>query len=229
MATTDDLVGTRLSLQAVAEHVLSAALHAATGRIGLRATPGGFGTPWFPGPPAAGSDGETEQRLRVEGVELVVERAGEERRTALTTLGAAAAFAEVAPGAPTDVYTPATALDLDVPLFLLPRAAADLARWFTLVDEALESFRAEHAALEPDLGELWPEHFDVATTMAKVNYGGSPGDEAHDEPYLYVGPWSPHEGPFWNEPFGASISWTHVPDSDAALAFFRHGFDEASA
>src|ERR687898_1263919 len=38
---------TRGALHAVAEHVLAAALHRSTGRIGLRATPDGFGTPRF--------------------------------------------------------------------------------------------------------------------------------------------------------------------------------------
>jgi hypothetical protein len=205
MATTEDLVGTRLALQAVAEHVLTAALHATTGRIGLRATPGGFGTPWFT-PAGVLEDraaGEpSARRLRVDGVELV---------------------------APTDVYTPGTPLDPDEPLFLLPRAAADLARWFTLVDEALASFRAEHAALDPPIAQLWPEHFDLAVSFGEVNYGGSSGDEGHDEPYLYVGPWTPREGAFWNEPFGASTSWTEVPDADAAVAFFREGAAAAAA
>lgn len=223
MATTDDLVGTRLALQSVAEHVLSAALHAATGRIGLRPTPGGFGTPAFP---ASGR----ERRLRVEGVDLVVEQDGDQRRTPLTTVGEAATFADVRPGAPTAVYTPATPLDPDERLFLLPRAADALADFFALTDEALERLRAEHADLEPATTQLWPEHFDVATTIAEVNHGGSPGDDTHPEPYLYVGPWSPPEpGGFWNEPFGASLSWTEVQDVDAALAFFRRGFDEASS
>ena len=30
---------------------------------------------------------------------------------------------------------------------------------------------------------LWPEHFDVGITVARVNYGLSPGDAAIDEPY----------------------------------------------
>jgi hypothetical protein len=223
VATTDDLIGTRLALQAVAEHVLSAALHAATGRIGLRPTPGGFGTPWFP-------DGAAERRLRVDGVQLVVERGGEGRRTDLTTLREVAAFADVEPGAPAEVYTPATPLDLDEPLFLLPRAAAELGGWFALVDAALEVLRAEHARLGPAEVQLWPEHFDVATTIREVNLGGSPGDAQHPEPYLYVGPWAvPEQGGFWNEPFGASLGWQDVPDADAALIFLRRGFEQASA
>lgn len=44
---------TRLSLHRLAEHVLAAALHQATGRIGLHPRPGGITTPPF------GSDGPT--------------------------------------------------------------------------------------------------------------------------------------------------------------------------
>ena len=48
MTGTATMVTTRLALQSLAEHVLSAARHRATGRIGLRAAPGGFATPPFP-------------------------------------------------------------------------------------------------------------------------------------------------------------------------------------
>jgi hypothetical protein len=55
------LVATRLALHRLAEEVISPARREATGKIGLRATPGGFGTPPF-------GDGD---QVRVEGVELV--------------------------------------------------------------------------------------------------------------------------------------------------------------
>ena len=51
---------------------------------------------------------------------------------------------------------------------------------------------------------LWPEHFDYAIAAgdevagSRANYGGSPGDEHHPEPYLYVGPWAPVDGALWN-------------------------------
>ncbi len=33
----------------------------------------------------------------------------------------------------------------------------------------------------------------------RANYGASPGDDDHDEPYLYVGPWSAKvSGELWN-------------------------------
>ena len=56
-----------------------------------------------------------------------------------------------------------------------------------------------------------------------MNLGASPGDAEHPEPYLYVGPWAPHEGAFWNEPFGASLGRARVESVEAAVAFFRQG------
>ena len=52
---------------------------------------------------------------------------------------------------------------------------------------------------------LWPEHFDIAIESGpealgrRANYGASPGDEQHPEPYLYVGPWQDQGGgELWN-------------------------------
>jgi hypothetical protein len=38
------------------------------------------------------------------------------------------------------------------------------------------------------------------TAVTRANFGASPGDENHDEPYLYVGPWDPGlaSGELWN-------------------------------
>ena len=73
---------TREELHRVAERVVSPARVAATGNeIALEATPGGFGTPPFPG----------GGRVRIDGDELVVEEAdGTERRTRLEVDRAAA-------------------------------------------------------------------------------------------------------------------------------------------
>ncbi|HEX6417774.1 MAG TPA: hypothetical protein VFZ77_04735 [Acidimicrobiales bacterium] len=210
---------TRAALHAVAEHVLAAARHRATGRIGLRAVPGGFGTPWFPAGPG-------ERRLRVEGVDLVVaDRGGDERRAPLRSLRQAAGLAGIEPGAPADVYPPVTPLEPDAPLDLDPGAARIVHAWFDLTARALDAFAAEHAADGPSVAQLWPEHFDLAITMGEVNYGGSPGDDDHAEPYLYVGPWDParRDGGFWNEPFGASVGYGEVRDVGAAVAFFAAG------
>jgi len=218
MVDDSALARTRAALHAVAEQVLAAALHRATGRIGLRVAPGGFGTPEF-------DDDGTPTRLRVDGTDLVVERGGTEVRTPLTTVRAAAEAAGVAPGAPAEVYTPATPVALDAPLDLDPGAAAFLASFFATVGTALHDLSSRHEADEPAPVQLWPEHFDLATTIAEVNYGGSPGDEGHPLPYLYVGPWAPAPAgdPFWNEPFGASIPFVADTTATAALAFFETG------
>jgi len=221
---------TRVSWQAIAEHVVSAARHRATGRIGLRPTPGGFGSPWFP---AAGENGGDERRIRVDGRELVIEERGDdgahfERREPISTLRAAGALIGMEPGAPSHVYTPSTALDLDAELTIDPLAAERLARFFVTVEHALDALRADidggHATPDHAI-TLWPEHFDLATSIDEVNYGGSPADADHAEPYLYVGPWTPPpvDGGFWNEPFGASRPDAATVTAAEALAFFREG------
>jgi hypothetical protein len=220
MTSDDSYTGTRRSLQAIGEHLLSAARYRATGRIGLRQSPGGFGTPPFP-------SGHGDRRLRVDGVELVVTDDDGERRAPITggaTLRELAAFAGVEPGAPADVYTPATPLDLDRPLAIDGAACRRVADWYALTAGALERL-GEQQPTEPADVQLWPEHFDLATTIASVNYGGSPGDDDHPLPYLYVGPHQlpPPADPFWNEPFGASRSSGDVAGADAALEFFRRG------
>ena len=75
------------------------------------------------------------------------------------------------------------------------------------------------------MAQLWPEHLDLALALDEVNYGGSPGDDEHPLPYLYVGPWTmPADGDaFWNEPFGASTTVGSDLDPAAALAFFTDG------
>jgi hypothetical protein len=86
--------------------------------------------------------------------------------------------------------------------------------------------------------QLWPEHFDIAVDLGdtaaggRANFGASPGDAVHPEPYLYVGPWDLAQlpdppDPYWNEPFGASLPYSALSGPsgarDAALAFFRAG------
>jgi hypothetical protein len=220
MTTLDDTttsLTTRHSLHAVAEHVLSAALHAETGRIGLRQTAGGFGTPVFE------RHGRPRQ-IVVDGTDIEVRDGAQVRRAPITTLRAAGNLIEIDPGAPVDVYTPTTPLDLDAVLGTDDRHAKVLADWFALVDAALAHLRRAVDGDEPPLTQLWPEHFDLATTIGEVNYGGSPGDDEHDQPYLYVGPWTPPAADgYWNEPFGASRSFAAVSTVDDAVAFFVQG------
>src|SRR5215470_3215153 len=84
------LAATRAGLHQVAEHILASALHAETGEIALMPSPGGFRTPPF---------GRDRRFLAVDGTELVAGVAEGSRRTALTTLRAAAGFAGITPGA----------------------------------------------------------------------------------------------------------------------------------
>lgn len=216
MPAADPLVATRLALHAVAEHVLSAALHGWNGRIGLRVTPGGFGTPVV-------DVGGVARRIRVSGTEVVVETGARVERAPLTTLAAAAALVGIAPGAPAGLYEIATPCEPDVPLAIDPDAARVLAGWFALVDEALARFALELDPDDPPPAQLWPEHFDLALTHDGVSYGGSPGDADHRRPYLYVGPWPITPNDLWNEPWGRSVPATDVPAVPGALAVLRSG------
>jgi hypothetical protein len=211
------LAATRAGLHRVAEHVLASALYTAIGEIALVPSPGGFRTPPF------GADGRF---LAVDGAELVVGGAGGIRRTALTTVRAAADFAGVTPGAPANVYKPATTLSLDEPLMIEQDAARLLAKWYSLGAQAMSRFAAEIPGDEPSAAWLWPEHFDLGITAGAINYGASPGDDHITIPYVYVGP---HNGPppgdpaFWNAPFGAARTIHQIGTAEEAAAFFRDG------
>lgn len=211
------LAATREGLHRVAEHLLAAALYAATGKIGLVPSPGGFRTPSF---------GPDREFLAVEGTGLVVGGAGGTRRVALTTLRAAADFAGVTPGAPARVYKPATKLSPDEPLMIDQEAAQVVADWYQLGGQALRIFSAEIPGDRPGAAVLWPEHFDLGSTARGINYGASPGDGQVPDPYLYVGP---HDGPlsgdpaFWNASFGAVRTIHQIGSAASAVAFFREG------
>ncbi len=227
------LATTRSALHRLAFYVLSAAREAATGRIGLSATPGGFGSP-----PFQDADGRT-QILRVEGSDLVIESDGETQRSPITTLGAAAELVGVTPdgdrGAEFDVPEMGA---LDAPLDVDPTASTLLAEWYRLGFDTLEVIRDE-AEPEDDATEpwLWPEHFDVGTDMgsaqagARASYGASPGDQGHPEPYLYVAAWSDvdRSDRFWNDTrfSGASLVLSELTANadpvERALSFLREG------
>lgn len=219
--SVESLRTTRASLHAVAEHVMAASQYASKRRIGLRQATGGFATQPFV------VDG-VERRLAVVGTELVAldDRQGEatERRVPITSLRAAAGLTGGPVGMPSDVYRPSPMLDPDGELALDSDAAGLVADFYALVQAALTVFAAELAGEGPSESQLWPEHFDLATIISEVTYGGSPGDAGHDEPYLYVGPFEPPpRGGFWNEPFGASRPWAEIAGVDDAVRFFREG------
>ncbi len=217
----DDALGrTRAAMHAVAEHLLAGDLARRTGKIGLRVTPHGFGQPEV-------LEGGVRRRIRIDGTHLVVLDGDRERWHPLTTGAELATVAGAQLGPPTGAYEPETVLDPSASLAVDAEAALALTGWFALVADALEVVRAAHRDAEPTIVQLWPEHFDVACTIDEVNLGGSPGDAEHPVPYLYVGPWTPRSGPFWNEPWGASTSWRSIPDVASAVAFLEDGLRRA--
>jgi hypothetical protein len=224
MTMPEQFAETRESLHALAEHVLCAARYRAMGRIGLQVVEGGFATPPF---------GDDQRTIGVDGTELVLRAAGQERRTPITTLRAAGEFAGVEPGAPSNVYKPATPCNLDAPLPVDADAARRLADWYALGDAALRRLTLEIAGDQPSDLTLWPEHLDVAVRAGEVNYGASPGDAKVPEPYLYVGPTgldlAATGDSFWNQPFGATVTWDDLHSVEDAVAFFRQGREHAGS
>ncbi len=231
---TDAFRATRASLRHVAIHVVARARSQTTGRFSLRVTPGGFGTPEF---------GESLRRVRVSGTTLIVEQdapgAPSARAIGLdgATLIELAEVAGVDLAAPLDVGHDTTPVgDVAAGLTVDTHAARLLAEWLDLSARALDHLvSATPAAADPTSARLWPEHFDVALDVAaaggtRANFGGSCGDDFHDEPYLYVGPWPdawpdarPGADGYWNAPFGAVLGAGRVPDFDTAVAFFTEG------
>lgn len=225
----DAHVRAREAWHTLAERVLAPARHAATGRIGLRVDPAGIVTPPF---------GADERRLRVRAGNLDDERADGGRSTGLTTLGAAAEFVGVDPGADTGVYTATTPADPATPVTVDGQSATALAAWFAFGQDVLTRWRDAHADETPSEIQLWPEHFDLATDLGpdetrRANYGASPGDGGHELPYLYVGPWAPDDDPFWNAGSYARLGYEDLVDAPdpvtAALAFFAAGHARLAA
>ncbi len=80
---------------------------------------------------------------------------------------------------------------------------AELAAWFAVAADALETVRATlgHLSPGPSPVRCWPHHFDIATllsleegdpeTARAIGIGMSPGDGTYAEPYVYINPWPP--------------------------------------
>jgi hypothetical protein len=229
---SDTLSATREALHAVAENVLAPARRRANGKIGLRYTAGGFGTPFF----RSEGDGGVGEQVRVEGFDVVVVRKGREERAPVTTLAAAGQLVGIEPGPPADLYKPATMLDLEATLAVDHDAARLFGDWFGFACSVLEELRASTGAIDRRT-QLWPEHFDLSIDFGEEasgtrgTFGASPGDAAHPAPYLYVTHWKEHlpADPFWGETAftGASLVYATLLDVDdqraTALDFFRTG------
>jgi hypothetical protein len=196
------------ALHRVAEEIVAPA-RKPDNEIALIATPGGFGTPEF-------EHAGRRRQVRVEGAELVHDG----RRTALTTLEDARQFlGELVPGEPLSTE----------PLEIDPVAAARLGDWYAFGAAIL----AELSDATASPAWLWPEHFDLAIELGdeaagqRANYGFSPGDDDHAEPYAYVGPWTAEvSGELWNATGfrGAELRYTDLlaaaDQHAAALKFF---------
>ncbi len=215
------LDATRLAVHRLAAFVIAPARRRANGKIGLRWTLGGVGTPFF---------GDDEQ-VRLVGTVLVRQRGGAAAAEHVSTLARAAAFAL---GAPPDLDW-AAELGLDVPppgpldaeLGLDPAAAAFLGDWFGFGASVLEELRAEGDTTDPGRVQLWPEHLDLAVDCAapggRATFGASPGDRVVTEPYLYaLGP----DGGLSTRPLGAFLD---APDQRAAALAFLRGRRDAMA
>jgi hypothetical protein len=223
---------TRVVLHTIAAHVLARRRFAVSGRFGLRAGPSGIVTPTF---------GDAPETIRMSGVTLIREVGATSTSMPMngSTLRHRATFVEAdldepfSCGADTPLLGP-----VDMPLELAPPAVTEIADWFTLAWRVLDDVvlslleQCEVATIQ-----LWPEHFDAATTVKlprgePVNLGFSPGDAFESEPYLYVGPWGgerPGDPSFWNAPFGAVLRRSELDDSldraEPCHRFLAHGLD----
>jgi len=223
----EGFTSTRASLHRVAERVVAAA-RKPHNEIALAQTPGGFGTPPFE------FEGRTLQ-VRVDGAELVVAEGGGERREPLRTLAAAAEFAgaDLFPDGLPDDSSP---LEIDLV------GARVLAELYAFAARALAALRATTAPADDSTPiTLWPEHFDIAFDSGpeqlgrRANYGVSPGDDEHPEPYAYVGPWQDQGGgELWNATGfgGAELGYAELvaaEDPDELVAGFFAVHREALA
>jgi hypothetical protein len=226
----DDFQFARDQLHQLAFFALAPARYAVEERMGLRATPGGFGTPKY--------DGKVS---RIEGHLMVQENEGNVATQIISTIRAAAEFF----GTPYDVdwYTsfkdPLPPMDPDRPLRVEESPALALGEWFAFGFEVLDRLRGEGTA-EDDVSDvqLWPEHFDPAIEMGsedrgtRASFGASPGDRGHIEPYLYVSAWGEidRENPFWNDRHfnGASLPFVTLIEAEdqerVAHEFFMEGY-----
>ncbi len=229
MADVNSPVDTREALHTIAAHILGRRRFIVSGRFGLRASPGGIATPAF------GDDIET---VRLSGLSLVREVGA--AMTVLTlngsTLRRLGSFVDVNLDEPFSVGADTPALgDLDTPLDLDPATVTAIADWFALTWRALDDVLVSLPDdAEATTIQLWPEHFDAATTVTvpradPVNLGFSPGDGFEAEPYVYVGPSSaerPGDPGFWNVPFGAMRRRSEVQASPDPAAFCRRFLTE---
>ncbi len=218
---------TRLALQRVATHILARRRHVDCGRFGLRATPGGIGTPAF-------GRSDAIEVVRTSGSFLLHEVGPELRVVSMD----GAPLVELAKLVGVDLAsdfsvgndTPEVG-DVDAAIQLDDDALTELADWYDVGWRALDTVL--HEAPTPAPIQLWPEHFDASSLVTigpgpddRCDIGVSPGDHHHEEPYLYVAPWAPRrpgDDSYWNASFGALIPRSAVTSVTDAARFYREG------
>ena len=225
---------TRESLHQVAFFAVAPKRHSVNGKIGLRYTYHGFGTPFF---------GNDEQARVQDG--LLVHQVGDEVRTsAITTVRDACdalGIPYVVEWFP-NLHDPLTPIGPDAPLAVDVDAAGALGDWFGFATSVLEELRHDDGVVDPSRVQLWCEHFDPAMEIGsaernqRASFGASPGDGSSQQPYLYVAPWSEVEAdPYWNASgfTGASLSYDELLGADdqrqVALDFFRKGWQKLAS
>jgi hypothetical protein len=227
----DDFQFARDQLHQIAFYALAPVRYKVEGRMGLRAIPGGFGTPELDG-----------RWARLEENLLVHEQGGNIATQPITTIRAASEFFGIDYDVDwfPDFKDPLPPMDPDRPLKVEVVPALALAEWFGFGFGVLEELRV-HGNEADDVTEvqLWPEHFDAAIEMGsatqgqRASYGASPGDKGHLEPYLYVAASSEigRSNPYWNDRHfnGASLPFTALLEAEdqnrATLDFFLQGYE----
>jgi hypothetical protein len=116
-------------------------------------------------------------------------------------------------------------------------AASVLGEFYGFACSVLEQLRADEVDGDSTLVRLWPEHFDIAVELGsepagrRANFGASPGDDEHPEPFLYVGPWTADvSGELWNATGfkGAELTYSELLQAEdqrrTALDFMRERY-----
>jgi hypothetical protein len=224
----------RRALHQIGFFAVAPTRYLATGKLGLRYTHRGFGTPFFRG--ASGTD----EQVRVEGDVLVHQVGASVRSAPITTVADAADLLGLEYRADWFEYfhDPLAPIDPATPLLIDEAGAESVGAWFGFATHVLERFR-RRAPAEVSRVQLWPEHFDPAIDAGSAESGGrgsfgaSPGDDSHPDPYLYVAPWGEFDSSdaYWNATAfgGAYLPYEQLRDSDdpyaTALDFFTSGVE----
>lgn len=232
-ALPTDFGAQRDDLHRLAYSVVAEARREKTGRFGLRATPGGFGTPEFDG----------DRRIRVERADLVVEHGDEVTRVEITTIAAAAAFLGVEPSTEAAEHDSPPLGDTTAELNFDADTVTLLGAWYDLGTSVLTQLGDQPDAVDAGIVQLWPGHFDAAIEIGdgdagkRATYGASPGDGDNPEPYLYVAAWNDVDGAddYWNAAnfSGATLPYEAVRSAAdpraAALDFFEGGYSRLNS